>query len=300
MKIERGFFFNITYACDNSCIGCVSKYTKLHSSRIIRLEDVVKINKKFNFTESDRFIISGGEPLLNPEVIDIVSYLASYSTHIILYTNGRKLKKMPLIFFSQIERIIIPFYGLNDKHDEYTNVSGSFNETLESIYTLRSELIGHLDLKFVVRNEIIAKDFFGSISLKSLVYGASYITVCGYIDPLYRRSYLDIKTVREIETMVQYVLQMGITVKLYDIPLCMFSKSFVERIMGCYIKSESVEVNDRYCCSVGGKYRKVKYNEPPNYSSLCSDCKMNSICSMVLKRYSVLAINSRFCYLDTE
>ena len=90
MRINRVFFFNIIYTCNNNCLGCVSKYTKLHSKRVIGLKDIVKIQDKFGFTGDDRFILSGGEPLQNSKFANIVSLLSLYSNHIVIYTNGRK------------------------------------------------------------------------------------------------------------------------------------------------------------------------------------------------------------------
>ena len=95
-------------------------------------------------------------------------------------------------------------------------------------------------------------------------------------------------------------IQMGVTVKLYDVPLCMFGESFINEMQSKFNKKNSLIIGEKYCCSVEGNYKKVNYDEAPDYNNSCRCCSMKSICTMVLKRYSVLAINNNVSYLDTE
>lgn len=204
MKLNRAFFFNITYSCNNNCLGCVSKHTKMKSNRVIQLSDIMKIHQQHCFDYNDRFVISGGEPLINSEFTQIISMLANYSKHIVVYTNGRRLNSVPFKTLNSIERVIVPFYGTAASHDEYTRVKGSFLETYNAILHVKDTIMPILDLKLIIKGESEAKQFLDSEKIALLLSHASTVSLSGFINP--QTGYSDFgiwKAVPHIETIAK-------------------------------------------------------------------------------------------------
>lgn len=300
MKSNRVFFFNITYKCNNSCLECVSKQTREHSNRIINLKEFENFNTKFKFTYTDRFVISGGEPTIHPDFEKIINYISSYSTHIIVFTNGRILSTIDNKVLNKIERFVIPFYGDEFNHNKYTGNFKSYIETLESIKNI-SEYSEKIELKLIIQ-DICALNFFSiDENFKSLIKQSSKtISIAGFIDYATKRSVLQDVIYESLERFINKLLDIGKIIKIYDIPLCKFSSCFIEHIDNTFNNNLSILFNLKICCSSTGEYKEVGYNSIPNYFPNCIECRLNTICTMVLKRYNVLCISKCYSCLDTE
>ena len=98
---------------------------------------------------NDVWTISGGEPTLNPDFNDIVSFCHNYSNHIIVYSNGRTLSKIPKKTLSRIERIIVPIYGDEATHNEYVRSSNAYRETIDSMVKVLDYDTNKLDVKIL-------------------------------------------------------------------------------------------------------------------------------------------------------
>lgn len=301
MKLNRAFFFNITYSCNNNCLGCVSKHTKLKSNRVIQLSNVMKIHQQHCFDFNDRFVISGGEPFINSEFAQIILMLANYSKHIVVYTNGRRLDSVSFKILNNIERVIVPFYGTAVSHDEYTQVKGSFLETYNAIMNVKDAIMPILDLKLIIKGESEAKQFLDNEKIALLLSRVSTVSLCGFINPQTGYSDLGVwKAIPLIETLAEKVLDLGCRIKIYDIPLCGFSYKFRKKIIECFMPSNSIQIEQIVCCSTEGNFRNVKYDKNTYYNKLCNNCAVNKLCSQVLKRYFVLGYDGSTSYLDTE
>lgn len=300
MKFNRVFFFNITYKCNNSCEECVSKYTREHSSWVVNLEKFKKFNAKFNFSCSDRIVISGGEPTLHNEFEKIIEYLSLFSTHIIVYTNGRTLDAINDNILSKIERLIIPFYGNELSHNNYTKNNRSYIETVNSIKS-KLEFSEKIEIKFIIQNPDNLMFFSSNEDFNTLIrLSSKTISIAGFIDYSSKKSILQTEVFKPLEEFVKKLLSIGKNIKIYDIPLCKFSPDMIEYINKTFNEELSISFNKKICCSATGEYKEVSYNSIPNYYSNCIKCGLNMICAMVLKRYNVLCISNNYSYLDTE
>lgn len=300
MKFNRAFFFNITYKCNNYCTDCVSKYTRERSDRVVDLEGFKKFNAKFGFTSSDRIVISGGEPTLHNEFEKIIEYLSSFSSHIVVYTNGRTLGTVSNVILEKIERLIIPFYGNELSHNKYTRNNRSYSETMESINKIL-KYSGKIEMKLIVQNSANLS-FFASDEEFNKIVGltSKTISIAGFIDYSSKKSMLQTEIFKPLEEYIRNLLLIGKNVKIYDIPLCKFSSCMTEYIDKTFNKDFSVLFNKKVCCSATGEYKEVCYDSIPDYDSCCVDCRLNTLCAMSLKRYNVLCISNDYSHLDTE
>ena len=172
MLINRLFYMNITYKCNNGCIFCISNTTKRKLFDLEKpLKMIMQVDKEYNFTEQDIFIVNGGEPTLSDDFVEIINFLNKKRMKIIVYSNGRKLKETSIrnIITSTNIRWIIPFYGLQKTNDYYTNVDGSFKDTYEAISTIPETHRNKISLKLLVKEKKQIKEFIDDSELFELI-----------------------------------------------------------------------------------------------------------------------------------
>ena len=95
--------FNITYACNLACKGCIS-LSDFDRKGVEKLEDIVNHCKVWSrIIIPDVIVLFGGEPLLHPKLNDVILSIRQYwpKSCIRLITNGYLLKKYdPNIWFN--------------------------------------------------------------------------------------------------------------------------------------------------------------------------------------------------------
>jgi heme b synthase len=85
-------------------------------------------------------ILTGGEPLLKPELFDIARYGASLGLKMVLATNGTLINAgvVKEIKDSGIKRVSVSIDSSKEKvHDEFRNTKGAFKAAIEGINLLR-------------------------------------------------------------------------------------------------------------------------------------------------------------------
>ena len=120
------------FLCNLNCIGCGKiQYPKEVLNKRLSVEQCIKA-----VDECGAPIVSipGGEPLLHPEMPEIVEELIKREKYIYLCTNGLLLKKKlddytPSSYFS----FSVHLDGLEDEHDRSVSRKGAFKLALEGI-----------------------------------------------------------------------------------------------------------------------------------------------------------------------
>jgi MoaA/NifB/PqqE/SkfB family radical SAM enzyme len=134
----RKIFLVTNYACNNACISCAKKLDeqgRLSLNQIIEKIDLVKPSK------DDYIEISGGEPTLREDVLDICRYIKSnYDTNLIILSNGRRFKDISFaknIKEIGVDRVMTTFYSpYKEIHDLITLRKDSFSESLKGLKNL--------------------------------------------------------------------------------------------------------------------------------------------------------------------
>lgn len=166
-------FFELTDGCNLNCRHCGSRCSVIN--RTILDTGIIK---KVLFEVAERYdpksimiAITGGEPILHPDCIEIIRYAHDFKFKIGMTSNGtlidmdtaRRLKK------SGLNTISISIDGIGEAHDGLRMVKGSFNKAVEGILALKEagiepqvttvvhkHNINELDkiYEFVVKNDI--------------------------------------------------------------------------------------------------------------------------------------------------
>jgi len=128
------------YSCNNNCIHCViTDYKKeLIRNKIsldLTTDEILKrINENYN-----SIVITGGEPTIRKDFLEILEKAKEHSNIVLLQTNGRKFSQKE--FIEKIKNIsfipVIALHSYNEEiHDKITRVKGSYKETIEGIKNL--------------------------------------------------------------------------------------------------------------------------------------------------------------------
>ncbi len=75
---ERAAYLHITSHCNMNCAGCYSRFTRNdHAKDVMSTHDILHVIDKLCDAKVSSIVISGGEPFLRKDIIDIIRYLKS-------------------------------------------------------------------------------------------------------------------------------------------------------------------------------------------------------------------------------
>lgn len=191
----------LDYPGKTACIiftkGCNFRCPFCHNSELLEAKgDHIDIEEIMEYLEKrknilDGVVISGGEPLINKDIEDLIVSIKSLGYEIKLDTNGTN----PKMLKNLIDKGLIDYVAMDIKtdFDNYSTVAGVMKVDIESIKK-SIEIIETSNIGFEFRTTV-AKELHGYKNLKS---------ICEYIKPT---SKYYIQNYRECET----VLKPGLT-----------------------------------------------------------------------------------------
>ena len=161
-KIKR-LDFNIAYACNLSCKGCIS-LSDLNRKGVESLSSIEQQCKEWSHILSPKIIsIFGGEPLLHPKLLDVLKLIRIYwpRSTIRLITNGYFLKNynpMDWFTFSNFEMQI----SIHRKDHEkiLTNEIQKILKCKNNWKVYKDKNSKHIDIGFVYKDFKIYKSRF--------------------------------------------------------------------------------------------------------------------------------------------
>ena len=110
---SRKVLLNITNQCNLNCSFCYAKSNELNI-RDLSLEQIKKLDlKKFDY-----IFLSGGEPTIKQDLLEIISYFKKQKKKVFLLTNGIKLQDenyAKLLKKSRVDMVILQFDSLSEK-----------------------------------------------------------------------------------------------------------------------------------------------------------------------------------------
>ncbi len=140
-------FLELTKKCNLNCLHCGSDCSKESDSPELTTQSWLKIIDYLRETFSNKvaLVITGGEPLVHPNFIEIVEYINKNGLRWGMVTNGMLLNKnmMHKLINAGISSLTISLDGLKESHNWLRNNPHSFDKAIQAI-----ELIGKSALLF--------------------------------------------------------------------------------------------------------------------------------------------------------
>lgn len=161
--VNRVYYINLNYLCDNKCIFCYSHNTNQLSESTITFEKLQSLFEKYNISKDDRVILNGGEPLLHKEINKILSFLNQKKVEVLIFTNGRNIRNIDPKLLNKNIRFVVPIHGDRNIHNYITRDEKSFDETVESLKWLADNKFSCLvDIKIILNEKTIEESGFRS------------------------------------------------------------------------------------------------------------------------------------------
>ena len=127
----------VSNACRMRCDFCCAETGKYKNSSINK-EILFKITDILHENGTQRICFSGGEPLLNPYIDDLLKYSYKYDIiNIIMSSDGKAISQMSLDP-KTIDTFWISVHGINEYHNNITNVDGSFYDIEKDIQKINN------------------------------------------------------------------------------------------------------------------------------------------------------------------
>jgi radical SAM protein with 4Fe4S-binding SPASM domain len=155
----RKLTLEIIKKCFNRCIYCSAFVSSEDSKNIMVLDKAINVIDQFAGMGGVEVNLSGGEPLLHPELFSIANHAKTIGLKVGLFTCGIFSRKAPTkeeqsaiiakileVKFDNIEMAL--HAPASEMHDSITDRSGSFRRTYEFVKELSSKT-GCLEINFV-------------------------------------------------------------------------------------------------------------------------------------------------------
>ncbi len=146
MKLEidnkpRMIAWEVTRSCNLNCVHCRAASSLGPYSGELSTEKCLKLIDEIAAVSSPVIILTGGEPLLRPDIFEIAAYGTNKGLRMVMATNGTLVtpavvKKM---LESGIKRVSISIDGKDaHSHDAFRQQKGAFDGAMAGIETLKA------------------------------------------------------------------------------------------------------------------------------------------------------------------
>lgn len=147
MKTLNELTIEIIQRCPNKCLHC-SSFSHPSSKDILELTDILNVTAQGAQLGLKRICLSGGEPLLHPDLAEIVSGIYKSGLSISFYTTGISLTPkgdaFPIVDWTFLDKekttLIFSLHSHKpETHDKFSGRIGAFDQTQQSIVAACSQ-----------------------------------------------------------------------------------------------------------------------------------------------------------------
>ena len=131
--------FTYDYACNMHCAHC-SNACFTEKKRVLTLEDLRGLSRQADELGLAQFVVSGGEPLVFPDLDDIITALDPTKFHIAMSTNGLLLTKERAVHLKEIglDKVKLSLDSLDEEtYNQTRQQSGAYNKAIQGIMNAR-------------------------------------------------------------------------------------------------------------------------------------------------------------------
>lgn len=140
-------FVEVNNYCDVACIFCVAKRPRKYPPADISLEFFSNILEARGVSIGDAVFFTGGEPLLNRQLPEMIRMARRKGVYTYLTTNGTALhdkNTAARVIAAGISRIAVPIYGKDEEtHDFIVQRKGKYRQVLaglDNLLSVRAEM----------------------------------------------------------------------------------------------------------------------------------------------------------------
>lgn len=230
-KLEK-VFLTISNVCNNKCLYCFQDGKKNNVN--LNFETITSLITMLNKVNIKKLSISGGEPALHPQFIEILKYLECCDFEVNLFTNGILTDdKIAAINNSKISKVYVSLDGSNEKYN-ITRGVGNFHKIDSTIKRLKKNVVIMNTLNS--SNYLNAQEFLLHCSRYENVVKINFNPI-----KILHNSYSNLALTKE---MIQYVNEaVNEFRKNYSLEVRTYYNFYAEKIMNCSAGISSVAID---------------------------------------------------------
>ena len=266
------------YVCNNNCIFCHSNPKKRYD--LCSLRDIERKVKKLHDNGIKEIYVSGGEPLIDKNILNIIEIIKKQGMRFGLISNLRMLSNKKLaneLAGKGLSYVHTTLLGPNSRiHDAITRTPGSFNQTIRGIKnTLNNKIRMDINCVVIKQNINFLKEIVSlasDIGVKSLRF--SFVEPITSEDKHVPRISL---AARRIEEAIKNS-KSGIKIGFDSIPLCLsasydsYRENLITKNIGYISECYETEI---FPADYGNKIKPKR----------CISCKRRNECEGVFEKY---------------
>jgi 12,18-didecarboxysiroheme deacetylase len=133
--------WNVTKACNLKCIHCYAKADNKRAPDELTTEEGYKLLEDLVQFGSPVILFSGGEPLVRPDILDLIYRAVNLGLRTVISTNGvliddslaKEFKKLGVSYVG------ISLDGWKEVHDKFRGVKGAFEKVISAVEACKKE-----------------------------------------------------------------------------------------------------------------------------------------------------------------
>jgi heme d1 biosynthesis radical SAM protein NirJ len=127
--------WNLIRRCNLTCKHCYTTSTDINFPNELSTPEIYTVMDDLKAFQVPVLILSGGEPLLHPDIFHISRHAKDMDFYVALSTNGTKISEANIDEIADInyQYIGVSLDGIKDTHDQFRRVKGSFDQALYGI-----------------------------------------------------------------------------------------------------------------------------------------------------------------------
>jgi len=269
---EKKKWISITGLCNNNCMFCLdgSRPDKSH-------KDIASLKEEISASKGNsKLIISGGEPTIHPDVVELVRFGKECGfSKIQVITNGRMFASQKFtddMVEAGLNEVTFSIHGFDPAmHDGLTRVPGSFKQILRGVKNVRKHgLIINTDTCMTLSNYRQIPDIIRFIVEK---VGIDEVNLMTMVPQGNAWKYKD-KVMCDYEKMLPFVQ------KTMDYCLKRKVNLWLSRFPGRYLEGYEEFIEDPYKLvdEIRGRLENLKTLSPECRGDMCDFCSVYPIC----------------------
>jgi 12,18-didecarboxysiroheme deacetylase len=157
--------WNVGRRCNLRCVHCYSHSRDVEYSGELNHEQGIALIDDLADFKVPVILFSGGEPLMRPDILDLIKHARSRGVRAVISTNGTLIKPDLAAKLKDVELsyVGVSLDGLQETNDRFRGIPGAFDQALAGIRTCLSAGI-KVGLRFTM-NRLNAKEIPGIFDL---------------------------------------------------------------------------------------------------------------------------------------
>lgn len=287
--MKRGAYLAIGYACNEQCSFCPCSELEKKEKKLIPYNELERIIHQLALMGCPEITVSGGEPTLHPDFVELLAAIQKKEMKITVLTNGECLSDVSLqknmdkkLDLSKIRFITTLHSHQENMHEAVNHVKGSFKRSIDGLKSIH-----HMGAKTEVKHCITRENYKDLASFyefcdkefdESITLQICSIDYCGMKEDEAENEMIAFYEMRPyLEEMFDLHLKQasnGSRRRLYciNLPLCACDVYYWSMMPG---KSKVVykEYTDPLTCKIGMAEENVD-TDPDT----CRGCKVIELC----------------------